>query len=73
MRKIQLAFASLYKECVLALPDEFSRFRIAYYNRRGCEIDRLTSLSPNVHLRGNAHNGPVSSVTQFGLTGSTEC
>ncbi len=64
MLKIKLAISSLYREFILLLPDEFSKFRVAYYNRRGCSIDRLATLSPNVRLRGKVHLGPGSSVAQ---------
>lgn len=62
--KLQLAFSSLYREIVLSLPDEFSRVRVAYYNRCGCKIARNVSLSPNVRLRGLVEIGEGSSVAQ---------
>lgn len=62
--KIWLAFSALYREFIVALPDEFSKFRVAYYNRRGCTIDRLATLSPNVRLRGKVVIGADSSVAQ---------
>jgi len=64
MTKFRLAFAALYRELVLALPDELSKLRVRYYNRRGCKIDRLASLSPNVRLRGRVEIGADSSVAQ---------
>lgn len=63
-QKTKLAFASLLREIILWLPDEYSRFRVSYYNRRGCRIARHVSISPNVRLRGNVEIGEGSSLAQ---------
>jgi acetyltransferase-like isoleucine patch superfamily enzyme len=69
--KIWLAFTALYREFIFALPDEFSKFRVAFYNRRGCKIDRLATFSPNVRLRGKVVIGADSSVAQnTGMSGA---
>ena len=62
--KISLAFTSLYREFILWLPDEYSKFRVSYYNHRGCNIERFVSISPNVRLRGRVAIGAGSSIAQ---------
>lgn len=66
MGKIGLAFQSLFREFILRLPDEFSKFRVWYYNRHGCRISRGASLSPNVRVRGLLEMGAGSSIAQNG-------
>ena len=61
---VRLAYQSLWREFILWLPDEFSKFRVAYYNRRGCKISPHVSISPNVRLRGLVEIGDGSSVAQ---------
>lgn len=46
------------------LPDEFSKFRIAYYNKRGCKIHKRSSISPNVRIRGKFEMDEGSSIAQ---------
>jgi acetyltransferase-like isoleucine patch superfamily enzyme len=62
--KISLAFSSLLREFIVGLPDEYSRFRVSYYNRHGCRIARHVSISPNVRLRGLVEIGEGSSLAQ---------
>lgn len=62
--KIKLFFSSLLYSFVLFLPDEFSKYRIRYYNRQGCVIDRFASISPNVRIRGKFHMEQGSSIAQ---------
>lgn len=62
--KIKLFFSSLLYSFILFLPDEFSKYRVRYYNRMGCEIDIYTSISPNVRIRGKFHMGKGSSIAQ---------
>lgn len=64
MKKIKLAFSSLWFAFLLFLPDEFSKFRIRYYNRKGCKINRNASISPNVRIRGRFEMGAGSSIAQ---------
>lgn len=66
MGKTGLALQSLFREFILGLPDEFSKFRIWYYNRHGCKISRGASLSPNVRVRGLVEMGAGSSIAQNG-------
>lgn len=66
MNKVTLAITSLIRELIIMLPDEFSRFRIRMYNKKGCDIARDVSLSPNVRIRGNVKIGSGSSVAQNG-------
>lgn len=62
--KIRLGFTALWRELIIALPDEFSRIRVSYHNRRGCQISRHVSISPNVRIRGLVIIGEGSSVAQ---------
>jgi acetyltransferase-like isoleucine patch superfamily enzyme len=64
MKKIKLAIISIWYEILLFLPDEFSKFRIRYYNKRGCKIHRSTSISPNVRIRGKFEMDEGSSIAQ---------
>lgn len=64
MTKIFLAFKSLWFEILMFLPDEFSKFRVKYYNSKGCGIHPTCSISPNVRIRGRVDIGKNSSVAQ---------
>lgn len=62
--KIKFAFSSLWVAFLLFLPDEFSKFRVQYYNKKGCKIDKNTSISPNVRIKGKFEMGRGSSIAQ---------
>jgi acetyltransferase-like isoleucine patch superfamily enzyme len=64
LNKIKLAFSSLWFAFLLFLPDEFSEFRVRYYNRKGCKINRKASISSNVRIKGKFEMGYGSSVAQ---------
>jgi acetyltransferase-like isoleucine patch superfamily enzyme len=64
MGKIMLAVQSMWREFIVGLPDEFSKYRVRYYNRHGCSISREASISPNVRIRGLLEMGPGSSIAQ---------
>ncbi|MBU1013319.1 MAG: acyltransferase [Bacteroidetes bacterium] len=64
MEKIKLAFKSLWFSFLLFLPDEYSKFRVSYYNSKGCRIHRKTSISPNVRIRGKFEMDEGSSIAQ---------
>ncbi len=64
MNKIKLAFSSLWFAFLLFLPDEFSKFRVRYYNRKGCKINKIISISPNVRIRGKFEMGYGSFIAQ---------
>jgi len=64
MHKLALAYWSLYRAILLYLPDEFSKFRVKYYNKRGCKINKGVSISPNVKIKGKVHIGSGSSIAQ---------
>jgi acetyltransferase-like isoleucine patch superfamily enzyme len=64
MKKIKLAFKSLWFSFLLFLPDEYSKFRVKYYNSKGCRIHRKTSISPNVRIRGKFEMDEGSSIAQ---------
>lgn len=64
MSKIFLAFRTLYFSFLLFLPNEFSKYRVNYYNRNGCKIHKKTSLSPNVRIKGKFEMDEGSSIAQ---------
>lgn len=64
MNKLKLAFSSLWFAFLLFLPDEFSRLRVFYYNRKGCKIHKNTAISPNVRIKGKFEMGCGSSIAQ---------
>lgn len=64
MVKIRRVFSSVWYALLLVLPDEFSKFRIRYYNKRGCQISKKASISPNVRIRGKVSIEEYSSVAQ---------
>lgn len=64
MFKIKLAISSLWFSFLMFLPDEFSKFRVQYYNKKGCKINRKTSISPNVRIRGYVEIDMGSSIAQ---------
>lgn len=61
-----LAINSLWFSFLMFLPDEFSKFRIRYYNKKGCTIHSSCSVSPNVRIRGKVIMGENSSIAQNG-------
>jgi len=64
MRRIKLIFSSLWYAFLLFLPDEFSRLRVHYYNRKGCKIHKCVSISSNVRIRGKFVMDEGSSIAQ---------
>lgn len=64
MRRINLFFSSLWYAFLLFLPDEFSRLRVHYYNRKGCKIHEKVSISPNVRIKGKFVMDEGSSIAQ---------
>lgn len=62
--KIKLAYSSFWYSFLLFLPDEFSKYRVQYYNKRGCKIHLLTSISPNVRIKGKFEMQQGSSIAQ---------
>lgn len=64
LSKIKLGLSSIYYSILLFLPDEFSRFRVNYYNKRGCKIHKIVSISPNVRIKGKFEMGCGSSIAQ---------
>jgi acetyltransferase-like isoleucine patch superfamily enzyme len=63
-QKISLAVSSCWGALLLFLPDEFSKFRVAFYNRKGCKIHSRVSISPNVRIKGRFEMGEGSSIAQ---------
>lgn len=64
MYKLKLGISSLWFSILLVLPNEFSKFRVRYYNRKGCIIHKKASISPNVRIRGKFEMGEGSSIAQ---------
>jgi acetyltransferase-like isoleucine patch superfamily enzyme len=64
IKKLSLAFSSFWFSFLLFLPDEFSRLRVRYYNRKGGKIHSDVSISPNVRIRGKFEMGEGSSIAQ---------
>jgi acetyltransferase-like isoleucine patch superfamily enzyme len=64
MKKIALAISSLWYAFLLFLPDEYSKFRVGYYNKKGCKIHKLVTISPNVRIKGYFEIGSGSSIAQ---------
>ena len=61
---MSLIFVSLFRQLIISLPDEFSKFRVRYYNKRGCNIHKKTSISPNVRIKGKFEMDEGSSIAQ---------
>lgn len=64
IKKLYLAFSSVKFSFLLWLPQEFSKFRVRYYNKLGCKIHEKASISPNVRIRGCFEMGEGSSIAQ---------
>lgn len=64
MKKIIFAFSRIWFMIIFYLPDEFSRFRIRYYNKKGCCINNKVSISPNVRIIGLVSIDEGSSIAQ---------
>lgn len=64
MNKIKLAVSSLWFSFLLFLPDEFSKYRVGYYNKKGCKIHKSVTISPNVRIKGKVEIGKGSSIAQ---------
>ncbi|MFA5300555.1 MAG: acyltransferase [Lutibacter sp.] len=62
--KINRIFSSLWFSFLLFLPQEFSKFRVHYYNKKGNKIHKNTSISPNVRIQGKFEMGEGSSIAQ---------
>lgn len=64
MKKIKLGVSGIWFSFILFLPDEFSKFRVKYYNNRGCKIHKSVTISPNVRIKGRFEIGEGSSIAQ---------
>jgi len=64
INKIKLAHVSLWQRFLVLLPDKFSRYRVNYYNRRGCNIHKSSSIASNVVIKGKFEMGMNSSISQ---------
>lgn len=50
--KLSLAFSSIWFSVLMFLPDEFSKYRVKFYNNKGCRISVKSTISPNFRIRG---------------------
>lgn len=64
LNKLKLGISSLWQSLLIFLPDEFSKYRVNYYNSKGCKIDKSATISPNVRIRGYIELGAGSSIAQ---------
>lgn len=64
MQKLKLIFSGLWFSFLMFLPDEFSKFRVRYYNKKGCKIHKKTTISPNVRIKGKFEMGKGCSISQ---------
>jgi acetyltransferase-like isoleucine patch superfamily enzyme len=65
MKRIKRIFSNLYFSILMVLPEEFSRFRISFYNsRENCLINKACYISPNVRIKGRFEMGKGSSIAQ---------
>lgn len=64
IHRIKLGFSSFWYAFLLFLPDEFSKFRVNYHNRKGSKIHKSVAISPNVRIRGRFEMGEGSSIAQ---------
>lgn len=64
LKKIKLLYSSLHYAFLMSMPQDFSKFRVKYYNKKGCRIDESVQISPNVRIIGNLEIGSDSSIAQ---------
>lgn len=62
--KLSLLISGLWYSLLMFLPNEFSRFRVSYYNKKGCKIHKNTQIAPNVRIKGKFEMGGGSSIAQ---------
>ncbi len=65
LRIIKYIYSSLWFAFLLSPSGSgFSKLRIKYYNKKGCEIDENSSISPNVRITGRFKMDSGSSIAQ---------
>lgn len=62
LKKMELAISSIWMEIIILLPNEFSKYRVKMYNKKGCKIHQRTTLSPNVRIKGKFEMQEGSSI-----------
>lgn len=62
--KIRLLVEGMLYSLILFIPDELNKFRVSYYNKRGCRLDKAVSISPNVRMKGKVVISEGSSIAQ---------
>ena len=64
MNKINLIISTLWYAILMFLPKEYSKFRVRYYNKKGCTINKKSTIYPNVRITGKFKIGKGSSIAQ---------
>ena len=64
MNKINLIISTLWYAILMFLPKEYSKFRVRYYNKKGCTINKKSTIYPNVRITGKFKMGKGSSIAQ---------
>ena len=64
MNKINLIISTLWYAILMFLPKEYSKFRVRYYNKKGCMINKKSTIYPNVRITGKFKMGKGSSIAQ---------
>jgi acetyltransferase-like isoleucine patch superfamily enzyme len=64
VKKIRLRISNLWFSLLMILPDEYSKYRVAYYNKKGCKIHKKTDIATNVRISGKFEMGSGSSLAQ---------
>ena len=64
LNKLSLDFSSIWFSVLMFLPDEFSKYRVKFYNNKGCKISVNSTISPNVRIRGLFEMKEGSSIAQ---------
>lgn len=62
--KIKFYRSIFWFSILLILPEEFSKLRVKYYNRRGCKIHSNVWIAPNVRIKGKFEMDEGSSIAQ---------
>lgn len=55
---------SVIYNIIINMPDEFTRMRVYFYNKRGCNIHKNTSICSNVRITGKLRMDCGSSIAQ---------
>lgn len=64
LRKTYFVLKGCIYSVITCLPAELNRLRVMYLNSEGCRINRYSSISSNVRIKGNVTINRGSSVAQ---------